>query len=396
MGEQMHEPSQTLGGYVAERFDGVREAFERLLRDPSERGVGVAMVVDGECVVDLAGCGPMAEPDEWNEGSAVTVFSCTKGAVALCVHLLASEGELDLDQAVGSRWPEFARNGKAEISPRMLLNHSAGIPGLSEEPPAAELRDDVAMADRLAAERPLWAPGRAHGYHPVTYGWALGEVVRRVTGQRVGSFLRERFAVPLGLDLWIGVPDSERHRVSVAHLGDDPYGDRFNEALERSEPVQLAVMRAGAALEPWFVNDPATWAAELPGTNGVATARGLAELYAVTSSRDRALDFGFDEVALDRMWMCEWAGAEDRVYFEPYRYASGFSTRDLIASAGAFGHGGLGGSFGLADPTCGASMAFVTNRHEKRERELDRAQSLLDALYRALGFRRRARDLWVR
>ncbi len=392
----MSESGPHLSGLCRERFDGVRATFERLLEDPAEAGIAVAVVVDGECVVDLVGCGATNVEGDWNERSAATVFSCTKGAVALCVHLLASEGEIDPDEPVAAVWSEFGKHGKAEITPRMLLNHSAGIPGLSGDVAPAELRDDEAMAERVAAESPLWRPGRAHGYHPVTYGWALGELVRRITGQSVGRFFKDRFGDPLGIDFWIGVPDAEIARVSEAGLVDEPYSERFIAAVERGDPVQIAVVRAGAALAQEFVNDPATWTAELPATNGVATARGLAELYALVSSRERALEYGFNEIALDRMWMCEWAGAEDRVYFEPYRYASGFSTADLITSGGAFGHGGLGGSIGLADPATRVALAFVTNRHEKGERELDRAQALVDALYRALGFRYRAADLWAK
>src|SRR5256885_15811028 len=205
----------TIHGEVAAGFEPVREAFAANFARHGDIGAAVCVYRDGRPVVDL--WGGVADPDAgrpWERDTLQLVYSATKGATATAAHLLAQRGELDLDAPVAEYWPEFAANGKARIPGRWLLSHRAGVAALDRPVPLADMLAWHPMAAALAAQRPLWTPRTAHGYHGRTFGWLVGEVIRRVSGRTPGRFFAEEIAGPLGLDFYMGLPSGERARVS--------------------------------------------------------------------------------------------------------------------------------------------------------------------------------------
>jgi CubicO group peptidase (beta-lactamase class C family) len=384
-------------GLADERFAGVKAAFERNFAEQRELGASICVVHEGRTVVDLwAGAADADGVRPWQRETLVPVFSCTKAAVALCVHMLANTGQIELDSPVRRYWPEFAHHGKATITVRMVLNHQAGIPGLDSAPPAEAICDFEGMAQRVAGQTPLWRPGTRHGYHAMTFGWTLGEVVRRVTGDTVGEFLRRAVAEPLGVDFWIGLPGTEAHRLAETTIGPGAAGrvdSRFGAALRQGCPIQVAVMNSyGELREPAAINRPEIMSCEIPAVNGASNARGLARLFAPLAAGG-ALD-GIrlvDDERIEEMTTVESAAAEDAVNFEPSRFSAGFEKSPYARGKGiaipeaAFGHTGRGGSVAFADPRTHVAFGYAMNRHLNNEAATERAQMLIDAVYPALG-----------
>ncbi|MEV5589826.1 serine hydrolase domain-containing protein [Nonomuraea pusilla] len=220
-------------GETAPGFEAVRETFEAQLPGEREAGAAVAVYLHGRKVVDLwGGVADPATGRPWERDTLQVVFSTTKGVTAACAHLLAERGELDLDAPVAAYWPEFAANGKDRLPVRWLLTHQAGLPAIDRPVTPAQALAWEPMVTALAAQRPLWEPGTGHGYHAHTYGWLVGEVVRRVSGRSLGTYLAEEIAAPLGLDLWIGLPAAELPRVS--RLVTDPAGPGAPAGIDRT------------------------------------------------------------------------------------------------------------------------------------------------------------------
>ena len=227
-------------GTCAPRFAAVAEEFERNLAERGEVGAAVCVTVDGEPVVDLwGGTADPATGRAWDQDTIGVVWSCTKGATALCAHLVAGRGELDLDAAVTDYWPEFGKGGKEGMPVRLLLNHQAGLPALREPMPEGAFYDWDLTTEMLARAEPLWEPGTRHGYHGLTFGHLVGEVVRRATGRRLATVFREEIAEPLGLDFWIGLPE-EHEAARRAHHRARPARPRRRPA----EPVRGRVLRS--------------------------------------------------------------------------------------------------------------------------------------------------------
>jgi CubicO group peptidase (beta-lactamase class C family) len=222
-----------------------------------EVGASLCVTVDGETVVDLwGGSADLVTGRPWDADTLTMVWSCTKGATSLCAHLLADRGELDLDAPVTRYWPEFAKNGKADVPVRMLLNHQVGLPAVREFLPNGAFADWDLMVETLAAEEPFWEPGTRHGYHALTFGWLVGEVVRRVSGQSLGHFFAENVAGPLDLDFWIGLPDAHEWRVAPAipaiPAPDQPLPPFFEAALSdpQSVPGLVLLNNGGLMADP--------------------------------------------------------------------------------------------------------------------------------------------------
>jgi CubicO group peptidase (beta-lactamase class C family) len=382
-------------GRCAPRFERVREAFAHTLAQPGELGGGVCVTHRGEVVVDLVGgVADAADGRPWQPDTVAMVWSCTKGATALCAHLLVAVGELELDAPVARWWPQFAADGKGDITVAMLLSHQAGLPGVREQLAAGEVLDDVAMAERMARERPLWVPGSRHGYHSFTFGWLVGELVRRVTGMSVGEVLRRHVAEPLGADVWIGLPEAEEARVARVTYGAPPALESpFRRALARGEPIQAAMDRSwGELRDPAFCARRAVRAAQIPAINGVASARGLALLYRPLATDGRVGDLQLPARLRERIGAVASASSRDAVVLAPSRFGLGFQKAPLPRGVGpavdweepAFGHGGYGGSVALADPRRELSLAYVTNRHVYGADENARAQALVDATYASM------------
>ncbi len=211
----MSQTESAVHGHCDERFAPVRAAFEENFRDRGELGAAVTVVADGETVVDLwGGHADAAGTRLWERDTLVNVWSTTKGPVALCAHILADRGLLDLDAPVAAYWPEFAAAGKEKVLVRHLLSHRAGLSGLREPHSLAQLCDWRLTVERLAATEPWWEPGTRSGYHALTYGFLVGEVVRRVSGLLPGAFLEREVTRPLGIDFTVGLPETEAGRAA--------------------------------------------------------------------------------------------------------------------------------------------------------------------------------------
>jgi CubicO group peptidase (beta-lactamase class C family) len=373
-------------------FAPVREAFADNFRAREELGAAVAVCVGGKPVVDLwAGQTDLARTQPWRQDTLVNVYSTTKGVTALAAQRLVDEGELDLDAAVAKYWPEFAQAGKGDLPVRWLLSHRAGLPAVRKLLPGEALYDWDAMTAALAAEAPWWEPGSAHGYHAVTFGWLVGEVVRRIAGKSLGAYVRDAFAAPLGLDLHIGLAEREHARVAdiVQPLAPDPNGEAarlFARALAEPEGVTARAFMnpPSMALGP---NVPAWRSAEIPGANGHATARALATLYGRAALGDEAV------ISREAGARCatEQSHGADLVLGVPTRFGLGFMLRQDSHEGGrclgaqAFGHPGAGGSLAFADPEAGVGFGYVMNRMGPRILLDDRAIALVEALNGCLG-----------
>ncbi len=365
----------TIHGEVAARFEPVRTAFEANFADGRDVGAAVAAYVDGRKVVDLwAGLADPTTDRPWDEHTLAPVYSTTKGVSAIAAHLLAQRGQLDLDAPAADYWPEFGVEGKAGIPVRWLMSHRAGLPTI-ERPlsPAEALAWDPAV-DALAAQRPAWEPGTAHGYHAITFGWLLGEVVRRATGRTIGQVVADELAEPLGLDLWIGLPEIEERRVCrllPPHLPSRATLAALSPAqLERfktlSDRRSLSARALNVTDPPLRFNSRAVHAAELPAANGIATARSLAKLYATTIGDvdgTRLLDPATVGGAT-----VEQASGLDRILLVENRFGSGFllpSDFSPMMGPRSFGHAGAGGSLAFADPDSGVAFAYVMNQMQQ-------------------------------
>jgi len=206
----MSVPSGAISGTYDERFLAVAEAFTRNFTEHEEVGASVSITLDGETVVDLWGGTKNAkENTPWSEDTACVVYSSTKGAVALAAHTLISAGELDLHAPVRKYWPEFAVNGKQDATVKMMLDHSVGVPALRNKLEDGAYCDWDHMVEQVQQEEPFWTPGTRNGYHMMTFGWTVGELVRRVSGQSLGQYFREAIAQPANAECWIGLPESE-------------------------------------------------------------------------------------------------------------------------------------------------------------------------------------------
>ncbi|MFD0035241.1 serine hydrolase domain-containing protein [Streptomyces sp. NPDC055059] len=386
-----HAPG--IQGHCDARFDAVRAAFEENFDEREELGAAVTVLIDGAPVVDLwGGWADAARTRAWERDTVVNVWSTTKGPTALCAHILIDRGLLDPDAPVATYWPEFAAAGKEGVLVRHLLSHRAGLAGLREPHSLEQLFDWELTKSRLAAQEPWWEPGTVSGYHALTYGFLVGEVVRRVSGLLPGAFLEREVTGPLGLDFTIGLPDKEAGRAAeLVH----PRAQATSEQaaiFAQLAPAALAALTnpiAGAS----EANTAAWRAAEIPAANGHGTARAVAALYAIVAGKGRSGD----------RQILSPQGAE-RI-----REGQG-SCRDLVLGAGfthetelglglwlsgpngsygpnprAVGHDGFGGSFGSADPESGVAVGYVMNRMGPHIADDPRKMALISAVYDALG-----------
>lgn len=409
----IHEVDAPVEGRCDPRFGELAREFERNFAERGELGASVAVTLNGELVVDLWGGWCDADRTRpWTQDTMTVAMSCTKGATALCAHMLAIEGELDFDAPVTRYWPEFGRNGKEPVLVRHLLTHQAGVPCLRDPLPPGAMLDWEEMVRRLERESPFWAPGSAHGYHGLTYGWLVGEVLRRITGQSVGEFFRREIAEPTGAEFWIGLPGSEHAHYAPAFPSappgpDEPVSKYLTVAMTQPDSMQaLMMINTGGYLTPEGWNSPAALEAELPAVGGVGNARGLATMYRAIGHERRVGRVRFEPEDLVRMNAVQSAATEDLMLFGPGRWSLGFSkaavtpegvapAARVVLSEDAFGHVGMGGSIGFTDPVADISFGYLMNQHGPDLGLGTRGQSLVDAVYRALGYREPRHGRWV-
>jgi CubicO group peptidase (beta-lactamase class C family) len=388
-----------ISGQVADGFGAVEEVFSANFDVHGDVGAAVSLYVDGRPVVDLwGGVADVETGRPWAKDTLQLVFSTTKGVAAICTHLLVQRGQLDLDAPVAEQWPEFAAAGKERVTTRQLLSHRAGLPVVDGTVVPEEVLAWDPIVERLAAQAPLWEPGTKHGYHALTYGWLVGEVVRRVTGRSLGRLLAEDVAGPLGLELWIGLPEGEERRVSTLIGSEWSFGADLSDELLASLPEQVRAMVVAFAdpegvsqraltitTPPLRWNDRAVHAAELPAANGIGTARSLARLYAACVSDVDGVRL-LDEATVKDAAR-EQSDGHDEVLLVPTRFGSGFflpSSFSPLYGPGSFGHAGAGGSLAFADVDAGIGFAYVMNRMEQNLAGDPRTLALIDAVKRSL------------
>jgi CubicO group peptidase (beta-lactamase class C family) len=355
-GGLMNDHSTPLGGTCSARFDPVRELFAAKLESGEDLGASVALNIDGEMVVDLwGGWADEAHAVPWTEHTITNVFSTTKTMTALAALVLVDRGELDLDATVAQYWPEFAGRGKAGVKVRHFLSHTSGVSGWEQPITLEDLYDWDKSTALLAAQAPWWEPGTASGYHALTYGHLIGEVIRRITGRRLGEFFATHLAGPLGADFYIGLPPSEFHR--VANVVPPP--------SIASDPPQLDPNSvAFKTMTNPYMRPETTWTegwrrADIGAGNGHGNARSLARLQS-------AVAYGgvVDGVRLlspktiGRIFEVQSDGI-DLVTGMPGRMGLGYAL--LPGGRLAFG-GGMGGSAVIIDADRRITFTYVMNK----------------------------------
>ncbi len=367
-------------GFVARGFEPVREAFEKNFEDDLELGAGFAAYVGSRKVVDLVG-GFMdrAKTRPWTEDTLCPVYSTTKPTAALVVALLADRGQLEYDAPLADYWPEFGANGKGDFTVAEVLSHQGGLPGFADAVDPNIWLDPASTAAAIAEVAPMWKPGEGSGYHPLTWGYIAGELVRRVDGRTLGTVLREDICAPLGVDYRIGTPDSEHGR--CAQMKKPTEVTKFgaqNDALK------------AAFLSPWSApNRSATeWRrVEIPSANGHGTAAAVAQLYSAFALKGM---IGETRIISEETWEAltrERVSGPDRIL--PGRVAFGAGVmRNLPLIYGpnpeTLCHSGWGGSGALGDPNNGLSAAYVMNRQGSHLLEDARRSRIISALYDCL------------
>jgi CubicO group peptidase (beta-lactamase class C family) len=388
-----------VSGKVEAGFEGVEEAFRANFDVHGEVGAAFCLYVDGRSVVDLwGGVADVGSGRPWTEDTLALVFSTTKGVTAIAAHLLAQRGQLDLDAPVVDLWPELTGGGKERLTTRDLLAHRAGLPVIDGTITPEEALAWHPVVERVAASTPLWEPGTAHGYHAITYGWLVGEVVRRATGRSLGTVVADELSGPLGLDLWVGLPEAEEPRVSTLLGSDLDLTNIIGEEVLASLPEEIrALVQAFVAPDgvtqraltittpPLDWNSRAVHAAEIPAANGIASARALARLYAACIGEVDGVRL-LDPATVEDATRTQSEGP-DQVLMIPTRFGSGFflsSTFSPLFGETSFGHAGAGGSLAFADPEHRIGFGYVMNRMQQNLAGDPRTVALIDAIRGAL------------
>ena len=388
----------SIKGLCRPEFDGVRHAFTANFTERDEVGAAVAVWVDGELVINLrGGSADAAGHQRWREDTLASVFSGSKGLTSTCVHLLAERGEIDLQAPVARYWPEFAQAGKESVTVAMVLGHRSGVIG-PRTPMAWQATtnwDDICAA--LACSAPWWEPGTQQGYHMVTFGFILGEIVRRVTGRTLGQYLRTEIAEPIGADVHIGLPRAQHRRcaemVNKPHIRDVLAS---GQAPHRPKAVDEHPM-AGMAIAMGFVPDDelgsadlTAWrSAEFPATNAHVSALGMSTFYNALAQEKLLSREHLERVRISQ------GGFDTDVVLGPRVADHGWGLGYMLnqrCMAGpnrlSFGHGGSGGSFAFVDLEHRIGYAYVMNRFDATKCNADpRTVALSDEVYAALGVR---------
>ncbi|MEV6695146.1 serine hydrolase domain-containing protein [Micromonospora sp. NPDC051196] len=353
-------------GQADDGFGRVADVFRDNFALRQEVGAAVAVYLRGRKVVDLYG--GSADPRSgrpWTAQTPAVVFSCTKGIMTICAYLLVQQGRLDLDAPVTRYWPEFGQHGKAEIPVRWLLTHQSGLPALDKPFTREEVLAWEPVIQAIEAQTPLWKPGTAHSYHPITFGWLIGEVIRRITGEMPGAWFARALAEPLGLRTWIGLPAAERDAVAwmLGPIGDP--GPETDAVSERAMTMGDAFPFPADSNGLVSFNDPAIQAAQVPGAGGISTAESLARLYAACVSEvdgPRLLTTASVDDALTVR------AAGQQVYGHPdagHRWGTGFLVHSLprpMLGQRSFGHDGAGGHLAFGDETHQVGFGYVVNQ----------------------------------
>ncbi len=381
--------SPQISGFCDARFAPVRDALALNCRERGELGAAVAIAVDGKMVVDLwTGWLDRARTRVWQRDTLVNVFSVGKAMATLCLLMLVERRQVAFDAPVARYWPAFAANGKDDITVRTLLAHRAGLPAVRHCLPSFAMYDWELMTGALAAEAPWWEPGCQHGYHVNTFGFLVGELVRRVSGESIGSFFRREIATPLAADFHFGMGPEYDGRTAEYYFSDEPpqiVAD--DDSDERRFLLRCVYMNPPGLSGLGTVNTRPWRAAEMPSTNGHANARAVARIYSALACGGKV-----DGVRLLRQETIEEASTEaavglDAVLRRPSRFGLGFQLTQPASPLGpnprSFGHFGAGGALGFADPDARLAFAYTMNQAGPRFQN-PRTRALIAAAYASL------------
>jgi CubicO group peptidase (beta-lactamase class C family) len=390
-------------------FSSVVDAFVTNFEARGEVGASCAIQVEGKTLVDSWGGVKKPGGDAWDRDTVSIIFSSTKGAMALCAHMLADRGELDLHAPVSKYWPEFAQNGKENATVAMTLDHTVGVPHVRGVPKAGAFYDWDHMIDVIAKEQAFWEPGTRNGYHAITMSWTVGEIVHRTAKKRMGRFFADEVAKPLGLEFWIGLPEQQEHRVApmlpAMPTAESMQTRFFQKAMSDMASPSHFFLRDFMAFDP---NSREGHAAEIGAANGITNARGLAGLYAPLANGGSINGVRLlSQDSVTRMSRVSVGTHSDATLVIPTRFALGYMKSmdnrylpgldgaSCIMSDKAFGHVGAGGSVGFACPETKMSFGYTMNQMGLGLLLNDRGQSLVDAAYRSLGCRSNAGGAWT-
>jgi CubicO group peptidase (beta-lactamase class C family) len=379
-----------LNGYCERRFQPVLEAFIENYRTEDEVGSAVSVVVDGRCVIDLwGGWRDAVRQREWQHDTLVCMMSVSKGITGLAFSLLVDRGLVDVNKPVATYWPEFASNGKEQLPVRFVLDHRAGLPIIADPLWPGAIYDHQAICKALAAQAPLWEPGTVAAYHIHTQGYLLAEIMHRVTGKTVGEFLRDEIAVPLGADFMIGAL-SKHDQDRCAEVMPNMQARLFAAREAETETLRSKAFVQNPA-EPWPVtlNSQIWRESEIASGNGHGNARGVARIYGAFARGGELGGVRLTTPASIEAMITEQHNITELMQDRPYHQALGvlLNTPQAVymgPNPRAFGHHGIGGSLGFADPDERIGFSFAVNRMHAVGTNGPRAARLIDALYQVL------------
>jgi CubicO group peptidase (beta-lactamase class C family) len=376
-----------IGGWVEASFEPVLDAFAENFDSRGEVGAAVCVYLDGQPVVDLwGGTADATTGEPWAADSVVLVYSSTKGVTSVCANLLIERGVVDPAAPLAQYWPEFSAGGKGAITVAQVLSHQAGLPLVEGDYTLSETLSWDPMVRALAAQEPIWPPGTRHGYHMRTFGWLVGELVRRVDGRTIGTFWRDEIAGPLGLDFWIGLPEAIEPRVARLVPPERDLGELLQRLMPDALLTRVFANPAGRFGYNEMWNTRELHAAELPSSNGIGDARSLARMYASCIGEvDGVRTLQPSTVAAAT---AEQACGKDEVLMAESCFGLGFmlgQSFGVANRASAFGHAGAGGSLSFADPDTGLAFGYVMNDLRFDPNGDPRSEELVRAVYESLG-----------
>ena len=375
-------------GFCDERFARVRDAFERNFREHGDVGASFAATVEGEFVADLwGGHADRARTRPWQADTIVNVYSTTKTMSFLCAFMLADRGLLDFNAKVADYWPEYAANGKEDTEVRHFMSHAAGVPGFDPPlRPAEKLYDWDACVANLAAQRPWWPPGSQSGYHAVTQGYLIGELVRRIDGRGIGAFFRDEVATPLKADFHIGM-DAEHFPRVAEMIPDQQAGDGAFAGLDRNSIPARVFASAPAGTE--HVNTPAWRQAEIPAAGGHGNARAVVRAQTPLANDGKAFGVELLSAEASQLMRQEQTNGRDAVLMMPIRFGLGFAfpseQMPMSPNENAMFWGGAGGSTIVVDQPGRVCLSYVMNQMKAAIVGDRRGGGLGKAFYDSLG-----------
>lgn len=376
-----------------------QENFEKF----GELGAAISVWQNGQPILDLHGGFRDARREQpWTQDTLVLIWSATKGLGAACLLHVLQEHKIDIERRVPEFWPEFAQAGKEKITIAQLLSHQAGLAALNRQ---VDILDYPAVIDALEKQEPNWRPGDGHGYHARTFGFLIDELVRRIAGARISEYWRKIFAEPLALDIWIGLPESENHRVATIYAGKvgktpEPRNRQSRSDFYRDLATQGTVARRAFSSPCGLnavsdMNKPENRARSFVSFGGIGSAHSLGKFYAMLANGGSELDGRLFFTERTMHWMTTaLTDGMDRVFQIPTAFSAGFmkdsgeSSRKIFGASkqqpvrlGPFGHPGAGGSHAFADPENKISFAYLMNQMEQSVLPNEKSLRLVDAIY---------------